>query len=183
MKVVLFGDSLLALVYKPLIQELESKVPGSDVYNCAVGGWDTDDGVIKAPYIASLNPDAVVISLGTNDSAPWKQVPIERFRSNLVSILKSFTDSRIVFFLPPPVNEAKQREGRQRTNILTRQYADAAKEVCVATGSVALIESWEMFSPLLENGPDYHTEDGVHLNDYGNSLLITHLAHVLNSHV
>lgn len=182
MKIVLFGDSLLGNFYKEHIQELESKIHDGDVYNCAVGGWDTDDGVVKAAYIASLNPDAVILSFGTNDSAPWKQVPIDRFKSNIQEILNTFKTSKIIFFLPPPINEAKDTDGERRTNVLTREYSDAAKEVCIGMGSVWIIDSWEIFAPLLASGYDYHTEDGVHLNDTENALLITHIAAALTSH-
>ncbi len=181
MKIVLFGDSLLSLFHKPYIQDLESKIPGTDVYNCAAGGWNTEDGVIKAPYIASLNPEVIVISLGMNDAAPWKQVHIEKFKTNLATIFDIFETSKIIFFLPPPVDEKKQTEGRRRTNAAIQIYADAARHVCNNKSSVELVDSWEIFTPLLENEVVYHEDDGVHLNEYGNSLLITHLSEAINS--
>lgn len=180
MKIVLFGDSILARFGKESLQNLESRVPGSDVYNCAVGGWNSHDVATKAPYIASLKPDAVVISVGTNDAAPWKQVPLETFKSNLDSILNSFKDSKVIFIPPPPVNESKQRRERQRSNYLMRQYSDAVSEAC-AKRSIATTNSWAIFSPLLEQGRDYHIDDGVHFNDYGNDLLVDHLVRALNS--
>lgn len=165
---------------KERIQKLESKVPQCDIYNCATGGWDSNDCAVKAPYIASLKPDAVIISVGTNDAAPWKQVPIETFEKNLNSILDSFKNSKIVFFPPPPVNEHKQKGEQRRTNELMQKYFDTVKEAC-SKRSVAYIDSWAIFNPLLEEGQDYHVDDGVHFNDEGNDLLTDYLVKVLSS--
>lgn len=170
MKIVLFGDSMLARFGKERLEELESKIPQSDVYNCAVGGWDSNDGVKKAPYIALLKPDVVVISLGTNDAAPWKQVPVETFKSNLGIILAEFKGSRIIFFPPCPVDESKQKDGYKRTNALTKLYFDAAMLVCNEE-KVSCIDSWAIFGSLLEQGKSIYVDDGLHLNDYGNSVL------------
>jgi len=179
MKIVLFGDSMLARFNNKLIDQLETKIPGSEVYNCAAGGWDTDDCVKKAAYIGSLKPDAVTISLGTNDGAGWKLVPVERFKANLNAILNSFEGSRVVFFPAAPVNESRQNPDFGRTNDLMKEYSDATKEVCADRG-IEYIDSWAIFHPLLEKGEDYHINDGVHFNDYGNDLLINHIAEVLN---
>ncbi|MES2225196.1 MAG: GDSL-type esterase/lipase family protein [Patescibacteria group bacterium] len=180
MKVILFGDSMLARFGKERLQKLESMVPEGDFYNCATGGWDSNDCAMKAPYIASLKPDAVVISVGTNDASPWKQVPLEIFRNNLLNIRDSFKDSKVIFFPPPPVNEDKQAGELIRSNELMQQYSSAVKDVS-SSAAVACIDSWAIFSSLLEQGQDYHVEDGVHLNDNGNDLLTDQLAEALSS--
>jgi lysophospholipase L1-like esterase len=180
MKIVLFGDSMLARFGKERIQKLEATVPQCDIYNCATGGWDSNDCALKAPYIASLKPDAVIVSVGTNDAAPWKQVPIQAFEKNLNSILDSFQNKKIVSFLPSPVNERKQKGEHPRTNELLKKYFDVAKEVCTIR-SVSYIDSWAIFSPLLEQEQDYHVDDGVHFNDFGDDLLTDHLTEALNS--
>ncbi len=44
-KVVFFGDSILSNFGTTSIEILESSLSGVDIYNCAVGGWNTIDGV------------------------------------------------------------------------------------------------------------------------------------------
>ncbi|HEY1645892.1 MAG TPA: hypothetical protein VGF75_06000, partial [Candidatus Saccharimonadales bacterium] len=66
-KLVLYGDSLFAQAGKHRLTMFEEVLAGYDVYNCAAGGWNTNDCLKKAEYISKLEPDVLVISLGTND--------------------------------------------------------------------------------------------------------------------
>jgi lysophospholipase L1-like esterase len=66
--IVLFGDSFLGRWGKKYIDKLEALVSGSIVYNCAAGGLDTADGLVRACYIAGLKPDYAVLSFGANDA-------------------------------------------------------------------------------------------------------------------
>ncbi len=174
-KLVLFGDSLFARIGKELINKLENKLPGYDIYNCAAGGWNTDDAVKKSPFIASLKADIVVISLGLNDAAPWKQVPLPNFEKNMNKILHNFKNSRIIFFLPPPVNVSKELGDTKRLNEIGVDYYEIAKKIC-SKNKVEIIDSWKLFTRLLEKGKDYHIEDGVHINDFGYDIFIDQLA-------
>lgn len=106
-KLVLFGDSLFAQASKNTILMFEQVLSGYDIYNCAVGGWNTNDCVAKGSYISKLKPDVLVISLGTNDAAPWKQVPLDKFEENISKIFEEFSSSKIVYFLPTPLDEEK----------------------------------------------------------------------------
>lgn len=178
-KAVLFGDSLFAQMGKQRLIMFEEALPGYDFYNCAAGGWDTNDCADKAPYIAGLKPDLVIISLGTNDAAPWKQVPLDTFRANIPKIFGAFESSRIVYFLPPPVNEQKIAQTEPNRSIEgIRDYHDAAKAVCEERG-VAYIDSFAIFQPLLDGGTDYHVDDGVHFNDVAYELIARELARIL----
>lgn len=177
-KFILFGDSLFANFGKDLIQTLESKLPEYDVYNLAVGGWDTNDCLKKSSYIATFEPDIVAISLGTNDAAPWKQVPLEKFKDNIEKMLKILSKSRIVFFLPPPVDETKGTQVKDRTNKVMKKYHDRAKKICLKNGA-SIIDSWAIFMPLMEMSKDYHIGHGVHLNDLGYEVLIDKMAEVV----
>jgi lysophospholipase L1-like esterase len=180
-KLVLFGDSLFAQVGKHRLIMLEQTLPDYDVYNCAVGGWDTNDAVAKAPYISKLEPDVLVISLGTNDAAPWKQVPLEKFTENIPKIFNAFNDAKIVYFLPTPVDEVKIANTDKRRSIKDiKVYHDAAKSICEAHG-VAYIDSYAIFKPLLDSGQEYHIEDGVHFNDFAYEIIATELAKVLSN--
>ena len=178
-RLILFGDSLFGQFGKDLIIKLEEELQEYDVYNCAAGGWDTNDCVQKAPYISRLQPEVVVISLGTNDASPWKKVELSVFASNLEQILSSFSSSKIVYFLPPPVNETKQPEDKKRNNNDTKQYSDVAKDVC-AKNDALVIDSWKIFKPMLDSGQDYHVEDGVHLNDFAYKTIIAEIKSLLS---
>lgn len=177
-KLILFGDSLIKNINKPLSGEIEKRA-GVDLYNCAVGGWDTNDGVAKASYIAQLNPDLVLFSFGTNDAAPWKRVDIETFQQNLKKIFETFSSAEKIFFLPPPLNEGQQTGEEKRLNELQKQYEEVAKELSLSNG-VKIIDSWAVFKPMLDAGQDYHDEDGVHFNDLGYQTLISEIVSVIN---
>jgi len=172
MKIVLFGDSLLKNFGKDYIAQFEAALPGADIYNCSVGGWDTDDGLKKAPFIAKLKPDIAILGFGTNDAAPWKQVPLDRYLENVSKIVEEFADSKIIFFLPPPVHpENGHNADHRRFPDTVQQYHDETKKVLEGSGTTYL-DSHAVFAPLLKNDQSYHVEDGVHLNDLGYKILI-----------
>jgi lysophospholipase L1-like esterase len=178
-KLILFGDSLFGRFGKERISSLEIALKDYDVYNCAAGGWNSDDCVKKAPYISKLKPDVLVISLGTNDSAPWKQLPLSTFAQNLPKIFETFSSSKIIYFLPPPVNESKLAEEKKDfTNAIVKQYYDAIRQAC-QSHSVIVLDSWRIFMPMLEAGQDYHDEDGIHLNDLAYKTITSELAKLL----
>ncbi len=179
-KAVLFGDSLFAQAGKHRIIMFEEAAQGYDFYNCAVGGWDTNDCVAKAPYIARLKPDLLIVSLGTNDAAPWKQVPLEKFKENIPKIFNAFEGSRIIYFLPTPVDEVKIASTDKNRSIKEiKQYHDAAKSVCEAH-EVEYIDSFTVFKPLLDSGVEYHIEDGVHFNDLAYEIIAKELTRILS---
>jgi lysophospholipase L1-like esterase len=177
-KVVLFGDSLLKEFYKEVCETIEHLV-GCDIYNCAVGGWNTEDGVKKARYISQLNPEQVIFSFGTNDAAPWKKVEIKQYKENLETIFNAFGKTEKFFLLPPPINESQlEPSDNRRTNVLQKQYSEAAKEIC-ATHGVKLIDSWRLFEPLAKEGKEFQ-EDGVHFNELGGKMLIAEVILTIN---
>jgi lysophospholipase L1-like esterase len=179
MKVVLFGDSLFAQLSKRQVQELEAAIPGSDVYNCAVGGWDSNGCVAKGPYIAQLKPDVLIISLGTNDASSWKPVELEKFKENVNKVIDIFEGSKFIYFLPPPSDESKHSPDKVRKNETTKQYHDAAKKICEEKGALT-IDSWNIFKPMLDKGETYHVEDGTHLEDNAYDIIIAEIAKLLN---
>src|SRR3989344_491150 len=142
-KLILFGDSLVANFHKTVLAVLEKRT-NTEVYNCATCGWDTNDGALKAPYIAGLKPEVVVFSFGTNDSSPWKQLEVSVVTENIKKIIGSFRGSEIVFLLPPPVHEDRQEPNKKRSNTAIEQYANAIKDV-LDQESVKYIDSWKIF--------------------------------------
>src|SRR5579872_2901625 len=127
-KLILFGDSLLANCSKRHVVQLEQLLEGQyDVYNCAVGGWDTNDLIKKSPYISALAPDVLVLSIGTNDASPWKRVGLNVFKTNLAKVLDIFKDSRVIFLLPPPIHESWGPPEKSIPNNELKEYCDSAK--------------------------------------------------------
>ena len=178
-KLVLFGDSLFAQAGKHRVIIFEEALPGYDVYNCAAGGWNTNDCAQKAPYIAKLQADVVVISLGTNDAAPYKQVPLRTFIENIPKILQAFEGSKIIWYLPTPVDQSKSNAfGKEIPNEVVKQYHDAAKQVCEEYG-VDVINSFAIFKPMLDAGETYHNEDGVHYIDIAYEIIAKELSKLL----
>lgn len=138
--VVLYGDSMLARFTKPRIDALEMTVgKPATVLNCAAGGWDSTDCVRRAPALAPLRPDILVLSLGSNDCAPWKQVPVETFGGNVKEIVATFSNSYAVGLLPPVIREVERPGlGRRRNADLDRyrQALAAATHACVDVAEV-----------------------------------------------
>jgi isoamyl acetate esterase len=178
MKIVLFGDSLFAQFGKHRIEKLEASIPGADVYNCATGGWDSNDCVKKSPYISQLKPDVVIISLGTNDASSWKLVDLETFKQNVVKILDTFAPTKVIYFLPPPSNESKQPDDKVRKNETLKKYYDSAKAICDGKGAM-IINSWDIFKPMLDERKAYHVEDGTHLEENAYDIIIAEIAELL----
>lgn len=180
-KLVLFGDSFFGRCGSERIALLETMLNKEyDVYNCAAGGWNSEDMARKAKYIASLKPDTVIISVGTNDVSPWHRVEFDTFITNLGVIIDTFTASRIVFFPPAPIHPVSFLAEAHITNDEVKRYGDALIDVCDHR-SVAYIDSWKIFKPLLEKGKSYHVEDGVHFNEFGYETLFDELSKVVKS--
>lgn len=67
-----------------------------DVTNAAVGGASTRDLAGQAGGAAIESDDVVVVSVGSNDAAPWKQVPLEEFTRLLATFLADLPTRRVV---------------------------------------------------------------------------------------
>jgi lysophospholipase L1-like esterase len=123
---------------------------------------------------ALLPQDRIVLSVGTNDCAPWKRVPLVRFRTALDELLDHLRHHRLVVLLPPPVDEQRQIAAG-RTDLRTEQdrapYA-AALATAAAAHHAEIVEI---------DGDGTHAPDGVHLNDAGYDRLIAGLARALDA--
>jgi lysophospholipase L1-like esterase len=180
-KLVLFGDSLVAYCHKTEVLLLEQYLNDEyDVYNCAVGGWNSDDLVKKGAYIAGLQADVVIISVGTNDGSPWKSVGLDNFKANLAPIADAFNKSRIIFFPPPPINEEKMTAPKRIMNEELQQYNQAVLEFC-KEHEFELWDSWKDVMPLINTDNDPHEEDGVHFSDDGYRYVLNKLAEVVKA--
>jgi lysophospholipase L1-like esterase len=176
---VLFGDSLLARCRKGEEKFLTGQLNNEyEIYNCATGGWDSNDLLRKAPLIGKLHADVVIISIGTNDACTWKLVDIETFKANLGSICDAFSGSRIIFFPPPPINESRRPTGRQISNETMHEYNQAIVDFCTQH-SLEFWDTWIDLFPLVGTDNDPHNEDGVHFSDEGYKIIFEYLAKVV----
>ncbi|CAM3534939.1 GDSL-type esterase/lipase family protein [Kibdelosporangium persicum] len=170
--VLLFGDSMVARLRKPHVQLLERELgAGCTVFTCATGGFDSSDGLARAPALGRLDWSVVVLSFGANDCAPWKHVPLDQFAANITGIVEAFAGARAVGFLPPTIREAVTSENGVRTN----RELDAYREVLrSAVGPGGCLETGAHI------GTDGLADDGLHLTSDSYMRLIPELARVIS---
>ena len=174
-RVVLVGDSHLAKLNRQQLQRLSEQTAIRPlVVNHAAGGSTVLDLLAEIELGAFLPQDRIVISIGTNDYATWKRVPLHHFRSAVQELLDRLRHHRLVVLLPPPVDEHHQVEAG-RTNLRTEQdrapYADALEAEAAAQGAQIVQVA----------GDKVHAADGVHLSGAGYDVLISRLADALTS--
>jgi lysophospholipase L1-like esterase len=171
MDILLFGDSFLGRFNRNLIDQLESSIPNSTIYNGAVGGWNSADGAKRSQYMARLNPDYVLFSFGGNDTAPWKdQLSEQDFLKNMQNIFNDFTNSKRIMLLCPNVN-VEDADQTEEFNRLLSKYNAGLIKICEQMG-IQVIDTNNLFIAL----DDYHIEDGVHINQAGYDLIIKKFA-------
>ncbi|WP_162260792.1 SGNH/GDSL hydrolase family protein [Nocardioides sp. Soil805] len=162
MRTVLVGDSHLARLRREL-----PRLSG-DVRNAAEGGASSRDLLRQAGAVGLHDSDTVVLSVGTNDAAPWKNVPVSEFVQTLSTFMASQSPRRWVLVAPPGVVEGRLSGARDRTNAVIDEYRLAAIEVCEGVGGHVVRTDL-----LLESsGAKAFAEDGVHLNGTGYRVLV-----------
>lgn len=178
MKIVLYGDSILAYLDKKKITSLEQAVSHETiVYNCSTGGFNTGDALNRAEFISKLSADIFVLSFGLNDSAPWKQVSLDEFKENLEKMIKIFGSEKVVFMAPPLIDEDKQEGDEKRTNSLLLEYINVTKQIA-ESNNCRFVD----INPALETATEeIHIEDGVHLTDLGNKIMLKTLGDILKA--
>ena len=161
MRIVLLGDSHLARIKRELPRL------GESVLNAAVGGATVLDLEAQADGAVLTAEDVVVVSVGTNDGAPWKKVPVDDFHRTLTDFVMSRRVRAWVVMAPPGVDESRLGAG-DRTNAVLSAYCAAATAVAESV-SGRLIDSRALLQPL---GRRAFTRDGVHLSGSGYRLLL-----------
>jgi len=174
-RVLLMGDSHLAKLDRRRIQQLRALTGDQRlIVNHGAGGTTVLDLLAEIEFGAFLPQDRIVISIGTNDYAPWKRVPLDRFRLAVDELLDRLRHHRLTVVLPPLVDEQRQ-VAAGRTHLRTEQdrapYA-AALEATAAAWQAEVVEI---------TGDGVHATDGVHLNDAGYDRLIAGLARALTA--
>lgn len=154
MRVVFLGDSHLARIRRDL------PLVGPDVCNAAEGGASALDLLAQATRAAVQDGDLVVLSVGTNDAAPWKQVPVPVFAGAMRHCMESVPARRWIYVAPPGVDETRLAGSGDRTNAILDEYRDAALSVCSDTGA-GVVRTERVIESL---GAAAFVDDGLHLS-------------------
>ena len=158
---LLVGDSHLAEATTRAVVPVAARLrrAGWELTSLAVGGLDTRAALrlLPDPLPAA---DATVVSFGSNDAAPWKQVPLEEFTIGYAEILGRVASPVTVVMGPPPVREDRD-DARGRTNAVLDDYAAAAQRVAESSG-VRFLDLREVLDPASDLDAD-----GLHLAECG----------------
>lgn len=166
MRTVLLGDSHLARVRRRL------DVIGADVLNAAVGGASVQALGVQAVTAGLRSDDIVVVSVGTNDAAPWKQVPLADFSTLLSEWVRSIDVDGWVYVAPPGVDERRLTGPGDRTNQVIDSYRAVAIEVFGSAGA-RVVRADRLLAPL---GPAAFVDDGLHLTGRAYDLVLPAIA-------
>jgi lysophospholipase L1-like esterase len=171
MRVVCLGDSHLARVRRDL------SALGPDVRNAAEGGASSLDLLVQAARAGVQSGDLVVVSVGTNDAAPWKRVPLAAFSRALSSCLQTVPAHRWIYLTPPGVDEARVQGSTGRTNAVLDDYRDAAIAACDDAGA-HVVPTERIIGPL---GAAAFADDGLHLSGRAYGVVLPAVADALRS--
>ncbi|WP_107774349.1 SGNH/GDSL hydrolase family protein [Nocardioides sediminis] len=165
MRIVLLGDSHLARIQRQLPRI------GENVLNAAQGGATVRHLEAQAEGVRLTASDLVVVSVGTNDAAPWNAVPVADFQRTLSRFVGSRQAGAWVIMTPPGVDESRLGAG-DRTNAVVAHYRDAATAVADSR-TARLLDTRSLLTPL---GADAFAKDGLHLSGLAYRLLLPALA-------
>ncbi|CAK9222476.1 unnamed protein product [Sphagnum troendelagicum] len=204
---VLFGDSITQHSFAnegwgAALADLYSRK--ADVFLRGYSGYNTRWALLLLdkvfPKVSSSAPEVVTVFFGANDAAlpdrgsQRQHVPISEYKANLhqiVSHIKGNSETTVVVLItPPPVDEVGRRvyarttygdkaeELPERTNEVTKLYAQACKDVAKEAG-VPVIDLWSLFQQT-QNWQQAYLSDGLHLTPRGNRVVFEELVNVLN---
>ena len=154
-KVLLVGNSLMNGSRDKVTTTLEGDGWQPDIE--AQGGTTITYWSKRIPYlVASKQPDVVVIELGTNDCSPTECPALGPYNDE---IMRSIPSSTPVLWL----NIQEKIPLAQKRNYINYEIESAAAR----WPNLYLVD----YESRIENHPQYHTPDGLHLNDAGQQLL------------
>lgn len=163
-RIVFYGDSLTDGSDYPdyVINTLNRLHPdaGFELFNAAISGDTAADLVSRLDAdVLSLQPDMVVIGVGTNDAIG--NVEPEDFRAQMSTMIDSLKkhNAKVMLLLPSPIREKKRGERLVLLNQVHRELA--AKYDLPVADAHGLFEQWESEGKSVL-GPDgiHHGPDG-----------------------
>src|SRR5690606_22834942 len=152
--IVFVGDSLVGE------GDWESWLGDQTVHNLGVSGDTTDDVLARLDAVIELQPDEVLLLLGTNDLGTRKTVEhlVRNIESMLIELRRELPDSRVLVHSILPRGREFARNIKD-ANIHLRQFC--------ATVHAQYLDLWPALA--LEDGsidPQF-SHDQLHLNDEG----------------
>lgn len=162
MRTVLLGDSHLARVRRDLSLLLEP------VVNAAVGGARAADLLAQATAAGVGADDIVVVSVGSNDAAPWKATSPSAFARALDAFVAAVPVAGLVYLTAPPVDEQRLTGAGDRTNVTVSAYAALGTDRFLRAGAT-IVDSAVVLAPL---GRRAHADDGLHLTGAAYAVLL-----------
>ncbi len=171
MRIVFLGDSHLARVRRDL------PLVGPDICNAAEGGASTLDLLAQTTRAAVEKCDLVVLSVGTNDAAPWKQVPLRVFARAMLQCMESVPARRWIYVTPPGVDESRLTGSGDRTNAILNEYRDVAVSVCNDAGA-QVVRAERIIRSL---GAGAFVSDGLHLSGLAYKVVLPAIAEAVQA--
>ncbi|KAL8102198.1 hypothetical protein AgCh_026917 [Apium graveolens] len=170
----------------------------ADIVLRGYGGWNSRralqvlDKVL--PKTTDVQPDLVIVYFGGNDSTKphpsglGPHVPVAEYMENMKKIARHVMSlsekTRLIFLSSPPVNDVQfcqiygvKLEELQRTNELSRIYAEACVEICKEL-NIKVIDLWS----VLQKQDDWSTvcfTDGLHLSPEGSKMVANEILETL----
>lgn len=180
MRIVLLGDSHLSRVRRDLgrLACCAADRAGSappQILNAATGGATTADLPQQAAGAGLRSDDRVVVSIGTNDAASWKQIAYERVCAHLDDFLGGLAVSRLVYLCPPGFEESRLRYQSRNANVALASYASAIAGRLSAAGATT-VDGHRLVKDL---GDAAFADDGMHLTGRGYDVVLPALAMAL----
>jgi lysophospholipase L1-like esterase len=187
MKILLVGDSI-SMGYTPVVQQLL----GSDaevIHNPGNGGDSDNMAVSIRPWLAAVQPDAVVLNCGLHDLKRERdsldhQVPLDAYRTNLSDIVTEIdgANCKLLWVNTTPVIDERHNTTKEfdRHNVDVTEYNAMALAV-MEEAEVAVLD---LNAAVHEMGPEELLgTDGVHFTDDGYVKLGEVVAQAVREHL
>ena len=168
MRIVLLGDSHLARVRRDLDRLTCGGPAQPSILNVAAGGAFASDLAAQSTAARVGAEDRVAVSVGTNDAAPWKQVPLDEALGHIQQFLATVRPRRLVYLCPPGVDEDRLDMGNDRTDEVTARYSAVFCRAFTAAGA-RTVDAPTLLAPL---GRRAFVADGVHLSGRGYDVIL-----------
>ncbi|GAA3639227.1 SGNH/GDSL hydrolase family protein [Lactobacillus hamsteri] len=182
-KIVLFGDSLFNGFRNRrntnlITKGLENRLSNAQVENFSKSGATTVEALDYIDQIPQ-DADAILIEYGTNDSSAWG-ISCTNYAKNLETMIAYFNTKKVIVVGPWHPNPNSDQSNffnpeTLKTNIQTAKNL-AIKYHCPFIDLTKLTNNQKDMDKIYQN-------DGLHLTDLGNNLLLDALTPIIESKI
>lgn len=184
--------------YSCKAQNSNDNITSVTIANKGIGGNNTNDLLKRIDTdVVKLNPDLVILMVGTNDLLNSKKmISFEKYETNLNQIVKKIKDnkSQILLMSPPPVDSIYLFQ-RHDKNVYTQPpnvKMDSARQIIKRTANKHTLLFIDLFQAFKnKNIPDHNQDnyirniknssknDGVHPTPLGYQFITDQITHYL----